>query len=290
MLLFATLTLATAIGPIAWLARAPIAGVRQWLAASALAAAMTGAALLVGPWALLSVYLRPFIAVALVAALVVAAYRASRPAAGANPSGNQRRLAWQLGTACLFGLVVIDGCAGRIAPDGTTDRQFPLAGGEYAVLQGGNSLMTNPSHRWFRSEKYGLDLVKLTVMGNRARGIAPARLDDRPCTGVVEEAVDNLVDNLPGTTDRGNVSGNHLVLRCGALRILLAHLRRGSVAVTVGEPVGRGQLVGRIGNSGNTNEPHLHVSAVAAHSPEPRRHAAGVTFDGRFLSINDVVR
>ena len=59
-----------------------------------------------------------------------------------------------------------------------------------------------------------------------------------------------------------------------------------------GEPVRGGQLVGRIGNSGNTNEPHLHVSAVAADSPGPWRQAAGVpmTFAGRFLSVNDVVR
>jgi murein DD-endopeptidase MepM/ murein hydrolase activator NlpD len=53
-----------------------------------------------------------------------------------------------------------------------------------------------------------------------------------------------------------------------------------------------GQVVGRIGNSGNTNEPHLHVSAVDAESPEQWPHAVAVpiTFDGRFLSINDVVR
>jgi murein DD-endopeptidase MepM/ murein hydrolase activator NlpD len=62
--------------------------------------------------------------------------------------------------------------------------------------------------------------------------------------------------------------------------------------VTVGTAVQPGQLVGRIGNSGFTNEPHLHVSAVAADSREPWPRAAGapITFDGRFLAVNDVVR
>jgi murein DD-endopeptidase MepM/ murein hydrolase activator NlpD len=113
-----------------------------------------------------------------------------------------------------------------------------------------------------------------------------------PCSGIVEEAVDHVPDNPPGMTDPQHVSGNHVLLRCGALRVLLAHLRLGSVAVITGEPLRGGQVVGRIGNSGNTNEPHLHVSAVAADSPGPWRQAAGVPFtlDGRFLSVNDVVR
>ena len=61
MTLFATLTLATAVGPIVWLARARLAGLRQWFVASTAAAAMSGASILVGPWALLSVHLRPLI-------------------------------------------------------------------------------------------------------------------------------------------------------------------------------------------------------------------------------------
>jgi hypothetical protein len=301
MTLFATLTLAAAVGPIAWLIRTRIAGVRQWLVASAAAAAMSCSALLVGPWALLSVYLRPVVAIALCAAVVVAAYRASRRTTRANPPGvHRRRFACELSIACVFGLVLADGLAGRLTPSQTTDLQFPLDGGTYAVLQGGNSVLTNPFHHWFPSDRYGLDLVKLNALGNRARGISPASVRDyvsydvavhSPCGGIVEEVVGNLPDNSPGETEPRHLSGNHVWLRCGALRVLLAHLRPGSVEVTVGEPVRGGQFVGRIGNSGNTKEPHLHVSATAADSSAPWPQAAGVpiTFDGRFLSMNDVV-
>jgi peptidase M23-like protein len=298
MMLFAVLTFIIAAGPIAWLLRARIAGTREWLATCAAAVAMSGSALVVGPWALVSVYLRPVIIVALIAALAVSAYRGLRTTAATNP---HRQLVWQWSTACLFGLVLIDGIAGWSAPDQTTDLRFPLEGGTYAVLQGGNSLMTNPFHHWFPSDKYGLDLVQVNALGNRARGIAPPRLSDyvsydaavhSPCDGIVEEAVTELADHSPGSTDPEHISGNHFLLRCGALRVLLAHLRRGSLEVALGDSIRAGQIVGRIGNSGNTNEPHLHISAVAADSADPWWHASGVpiTFDGRFLSINEIVR
>src|SRR3546814_15367827 len=40
---------------------------------------------------------------------------------------------------------------------------------------------------------------------------------------------------------------------------MLAHLRRGSVAVEAGQQVAAGDELGRCGNSGNTSEPHLHL-------------------------------
>jgi murein DD-endopeptidase MepM/ murein hydrolase activator NlpD len=301
MTLFAMLTLAAAVGPIAWLVRARMVGWGQWLVASAAAVAISGSALLAGPWALLSVYLRPIVVVALIAALVATAYRASRRATDASQRADPFRIALRSITACLFGLVLIDAWTGRLAPSRTSDLRFPLEGGAYAVLQGGNSLMANPFHHWLRSDTYGLDLVKLNALGNRARGLSPARLTDyasydvaihSPCSGVVEEARSDRPDNPPGETDPEHLSGNHVLLRCGPLRVLLAHMRRGSLSVAAGESIRSGQVVGRIGNSGNTNEPHLHLSAVAAESTDewPRDAPVPVTLDGRFLAMNDVVR
>ncbi|MER2134704.1 MAG: M23 family metallopeptidase [Arthrobacter sp.] len=61
------------------------------------------------------------------------------------------------------------------------------------------------------------------------------------------------------------IAGNFVVLATGsgseAAFILLAHLRHGSTAVAVGDPVTPGMQLGECGNSGNSTEPHVHVQA-----------------------------
>lgn len=58
--------------------------------------------------------------------------------------------------------------------------------------------------------------------------------------------------------------GNHLILALAdsGPYILLAHLRRGSVQVDVGDLVQTGQTIGACGNSGNSTQPHLHVQVM----------------------------
>ena len=72
------------------------------------------------------------------------------------------------------------------------------------------------------------------------------------------------------------VLGNHVVLDVGdGTYAVLAHLRRGSVRVRKGQRVQAGDLLGEVGNSGNSSEPHLHF-----HLMDGPRHiiAAGVPF------------
>jgi murein DD-endopeptidase MepM/ murein hydrolase activator NlpD len=71
--------------------------------------------------------------------------------------------------------------------------------------------------------------------------------------------------------------------------VLLAHMRRGSVQVAGGERVSVGDPLGRVGNSGNTDEPHLHISAQRR---RPGQALIGgdpvwVTIGGDFLVRND---
>ncbi|HVH93357.1 MAG: M23 family metallopeptidase [Nocardioidaceae bacterium] len=60
------------------------------------------------------------------------------------------------------------------------------------------------------------------------------------------------------------IAGNHVVIASGAGGpfILLAHLRRGSLEVGVGDDVQAGATVGACGNSGNSTQPHVHVQAT----------------------------
>ncbi|MFT4297495.1 MAG: M23 family metallopeptidase [Micropruina sp.] len=60
---------------------------------------------------------------------------------------------------------------------------------------------------------------------------------------------------LPG------LAGNSVVLAVadGGPYVLIAHLRNGTVAVTAGQQVVAGQLLGGCGNSGNSTQPHVHL-------------------------------
>jgi murein DD-endopeptidase MepM/ murein hydrolase activator NlpD len=52
---------------------------------------------------------------------------------------------------------------------------------------------------------------------------------------------------------------------------LYDHLRAGSLAVGVGDAIRAGQLLGRVGNSGNTSEPHLHLQVQTTRDLDPSR-------------------
>jgi murein DD-endopeptidase MepM/ murein hydrolase activator NlpD len=56
------------------------------------------------------------------------------------------------------------------------------------------------------------------------------------------------------------MAGNHVVLDIGGGRyVLYGHLALGSLRVRVGDDVRRGQVLGHVGDSGNSDAPHLHL-------------------------------
>lgn len=69
--------------------------------------------------------------------------------------------------------------------------------------------------------------------------------------------------------------GNYAVIAYPDMsaHILLAHLRRGSLSLEVGDQVGAGQQIAECGNSGSTPRPHVHVQAMDGPDPE---HAQGL--------------
>lgn len=80
-----------------------------------------------------------------------------------------------------------------------------------------------------------------------------------PASGKVVQAVDRWPDNRPGQMDPEHPPGNFVVIDHGQGEFsFLAHLQKGSVAVSEGESLDSGDRVGVCGNSGNSSEPHLH--------------------------------
>jgi murein DD-endopeptidase MepM/ murein hydrolase activator NlpD len=92
--------------------------------------------------------------------------------------------------------------------------------------------------------------------------------------GTVTEIKDGIPENIPGENSRAvpitleTVGGNHVVMDIGHGRFAFyAHLQPGSLKVKLGDHVKRGQVLGLVGNSGNSTEPHLHFHLGDAKSP-----------------------
>ncbi|GJF13710.1 peptidase M23 [Mycolicibacterium cyprinidarum] len=92
--------------------------------------------------------------------------------------------------------------------------------------------------------------------------------------GPVVATLDGLPEQVPGTTPTGlalaQYGGNHVVQDLGAGRYAFyAHLKTGSVKVKPGDQLTTGQVLGALGNSGNSDAPHLHFHVM--NSPDPLR-------------------
>ncbi len=239
--------------------------------------------------------------------LAVAIVLGRRRLKSARPSG------WLGWTAIVvlvaFGVAVgsaaWQGWMGRLPPPlPAAELTFPLRGGEYLIVHGGSTMQINPHvktldesvprFRAYRGQSYGLDVVKIDRFGLRASGVIPKQLSAyriygepvfAPCAGTVVQAVDGFPDMPIPQTDLENRAGNHAILRCGEIEVLLAHFRPGSLAVQPGMAVQIGDRLAEVGNSGASNEPHLHISAQRPGSSEMplSGEPLPVRFAGQFL-------
>ncbi len=176
---------------------------------------------------------------------------------------------------------------------------FPFGSGMYEVGQGGASKILN-YHMAYKPIQYALDVGKLNWFGTRASGLSPTNLTQyatfgdvlySPCDGVISAARGDFPDFNPPDSDPKQPLGNHIMILFDDAKIVMAHLQHGSVLVKVGDTVHRGQAIARIGNSGNTTEPHLHIHAERGGTPDGYGDGEGIPmrFDGRLLRRNDLV-
>jgi len=138
------------------------------------------------------------------------------------------------------------------------------------------AVMILGGHPWL-AQRYAIDWVQIqTVDGVRTTWKGPERNNfsyfcyDQPiysvAAGKVVDTADGLPENVPhsGTfaypIDFNNVAGNQVVIEIAPHRyVLYAHMRPGTVRVKVGQAVGGGDVIGHVGNTGSSSEPHLHM-------------------------------
>ncbi len=254
----------------------------------------------VARWEVASIYLRTLVPILFLVAGVIS-YRRIRA-----PESPPSRVITLTGAGIAIGLIVFMSgfnwfsFRGYAVPEGAMDLFSPLRGGRYVVLHGGASPFTN-GHFRVRPQNYALDILGLNALGMRADifgdssdlqsySIFGAKLYS-PCAGTVTVAVDEYEDLVPPVTDPEHLAGNHVLIECKGIEVLLAHMKRGSVRVEVGEAVTVETVLGQVGNTGNTSEPHLHLHAEQGGEPGVilDGQAVPVTIEGRFLVRGDVI-
>jgi hypothetical protein len=160
-----------------------------------------------------------------------------------------------------------------------TELVAPLEG--KFVIAGGHAF--NEDHRHERSQFYADDIMGLGPDYQLVRGDGASNEDYytwgreilAPAAGTVVFARNDVPDNSrPGVIETERflslpdplhaIGGNLVVLDHGNEEFsLLGHMIQGSVRVSTGDRVERGQTLGLIGNSGNSDAPHLHYHLMA---------------------------
>lgn len=144
--------------------------------------------------------------------------------------------------------------------------------GEWTVVWGGDTKEQN-YHVETPAQKGAFDLVITDEKESSYRTTGETNEDYyafgqeiyAPCDAEVLQAVDGIMDNVPGEMNRWYVPGNSVMLKTANNEyILLAHFKQNSVTVKAGDRVKRGQLLGLCGNSGNSSEAHLHFHIQSA--------------------------
>ncbi|MCT7658905.1 M23 family metallopeptidase [Mycobacterium deserti] len=132
------------------------------------------------------------------------------------------------------------------------------------------------------AERFAIDYVQLRPDGRLVNGPAATpesyayfgadihAVSDGPVVSVRE----GLPEQPPGRNPTGlpldQYAGNHVVQDLGdGNYALYAHIKTGTVKVQPGDQLTSGQVLGNVGNTGNTTAPHLHFHVMS--TPDPLR-------------------
>ena len=186
----------------------------------------------------------------------------------------------------------------RIAP--------PLRGGRWVAANG----LFSPHHRRsfnavdgreHLAQRFAIDWVLLGPDGRFFRKNASINANFAGygadviavANGVVAHIRSDIPDNAGSnpqserTVTLDTITGNTIILDLGGGHFALyAHLQPGSLKVALGDRVSAGQVLAKLGNSGNSDAPHLHFQLTDANSP---LGAEGIPYEFTSFTQTDVM-
>ncbi|MBD8033403.1 M23 family metallopeptidase [Solibacillus merdavium] len=140
---------------------------------------------------------------------------------------------------------------------------------EWFVIWGGTNEFVN-YHYPFEQQRYAYNLVKM--VNHQTYKDAPLKNENyfafgaevvAPADGTVLKVMDSIIDNVPGEKDETNILGNYcIIVHENNEYSMIAHFKKDSICVNVGDSVKTGQLLGFCGNSGYSSEPHIHFQVM----------------------------
>jgi murein DD-endopeptidase MepM/ murein hydrolase activator NlpD len=163
----------------------------------------------------------------------------------------------------------------------------PLVGEDWVAANGPSNtslhrraLIPINGHAYI-SQRFAIDWVQVYPDGKTYKGDPSDNKNYRAygseihavADGVVTQVGDGIPQNTPGAKSLAvpitleTIGGNHVIMEIGnGLFAFYAHMQPGSLRVKVGDKVRRGQVLGLLGNTGNSSAPHLHFQICNANS------------------------
>jgi hypothetical protein len=129
--------------------------------------------------------------------------------------------------------------------------------------------------RVWLAQRYAVDWEQLDAQGHIYQGpqekLESYTIFGKPVLAVADAVVVSVTDGLPEQTPGkyptniplDEADGNAVILDLGEQRYAMyAHMQPGSIKVRTGDNVRLGQVIGLVGNTGNSVAPHLHFQVM----------------------------
>jgi hypothetical protein len=155
----------------------------------------------------------------------------------------------------------------------------------------GNSCCDMTAHRnalnplsggLWAAERFAIDYIQLKPDGTMSTGDLTKvesypyfgadihAVADGPVVGALEGLPEQIPTKSPTDLKLEDYGGNHIVQDIGdGNYAFYAHLKTGSLKVKVGDQLSTGQVIASLGNTGNSDAPHLHFHVMS--TPDPLR-------------------